>query len=104
MGAGINPPQPQSSGKNAVTTPTTSAQPSFGQPNQYANTVGQGGWDNASIAPQGKGGGKGQSWQPFQPTWNPQNVGYSAPQQQAVDPQQIAQSIQRSKVWGEDGS
>lgn len=65
-----------SGGKGNVTTPATSAQPSFGQPNQYPNTVG-GGWDNASLGNQATGqqsgkGGKGQSnWQPYSGTWTP---------------------------------
>lgn len=66
-----------SGGNGNVTTPATSDQPSFGQPNQYPNTVG---WDNASIGSQATGqqnqatgkGGKGQSnWQPFNASWTP---------------------------------
>jgi hypothetical protein len=51
------PIQPQ--GKGGVSTNSaTSGQPRMGQPNNYANTVG--GWDNASIRPQGSAGkGKG---------------------------------------------
>jgi hypothetical protein len=49
--------QPQGKGA-ASTNSATSGQPRMGQPNNYANTVG--GWDNASIRPQGSAGkGKG---------------------------------------------
>ena len=49
--------QPQGKGA-ASTNSATSGQPRMGKPNNYANTVG--GWDNASIRPQGSAGkGKG---------------------------------------------
>ncbi len=71
-----------SGGKGNVTTPATSGQPSFGQPNQYPNTVG---WDNASIGSQANGqsgkGGKGQSnWQPYSANWTPPDTGNLYPQ------------------------
>lgn len=74
--------QQPSQGKGAVTTPATSGQPQFGQPNQYSNTIQQGGWDNASLGGQALGqssgkGGKGQSsWQPFQSNWTAPDTSY----------------------------
>lgn len=51
-------PNMQPQGKGSSTNSATSGQPRMGQPNNYANTVG--GWDNASIRPQGSAGkGKG---------------------------------------------
>jgi hypothetical protein len=54
------PQQMQSSqGKGSTTNAATSGQPTYGQPNNYPNTVGQ--WDNASIQRQSPtGGGKGK--------------------------------------------
>jgi hypothetical protein len=66
----VNPPaqsnmpqemQQYSRGKGSTTNAVTSGQPTYGQPNNYPNTVGQ--WDNASIQrtnQQPMGGGKGK--------------------------------------------
>ena len=66
----VNPPtqdnMPQgmtqlSRGNGNTTNAATSGQPTYGQPNNYPNTVGQ--WDNASIQrtnQQPMGGGKGK--------------------------------------------
>ena len=47
--------------EGSTTNSATSGQPTFGQPNNYPNTIGQ--WDNASIQrtnQQPMGGGKGK--------------------------------------------
>lgn len=53
-----SPTQPQGKG-GTITTPVQSDQPSIGQPNTYANTVGP--WDNSTNSTQMpfKGKGKG---------------------------------------------
>ena len=52
--------QPSGKGGNQVTFPGQGGQPRAGMPNQYSNTVGQ--WDNASIQPMRRSGGKGKGY------------------------------------------
>ena len=54
--------QPQGKGASGqrFTYSPTSGQPQMGQPNPYSNTVGQ--WDNASIQPAQRSGGKGKGY------------------------------------------
>jgi hypothetical protein len=50
-------PNQSYSGQKVMYSPL-SEQPTMGQPNPYPNTIGQ--WDNASIKPQPRQGGKGK--------------------------------------------
>lgn len=72
-GSGFSSPQPQNADITTAVPSAFSGQPRFGQPNQYAQTMG---WDKAQFGgasagnaffPQGKGqsSGKGQANQPF---------------------------------------
>lgn len=92
-------PAEQPSGKSSITNSATSGQPQLGQPNQYPNTIQQGGWDNATIGNQAMGqsngkGGKGGGWQPFQSQWSSPNTDYLNPQ-----PTQISQPQPQNIPW-----
>lgn len=52
--------QPQQGQQGAVTYSSTSGQQQMGSPNPYPNTIGQ--WDNASIQPSRRIGGKGKGF------------------------------------------
>lgn len=56
------PDAPQGKGASGqrFTYSPTSGQPQMGAPNAYTNTVGQ--WDNASIQPTQRSGGKGKGF------------------------------------------
>lgn len=52
--------EPVGKGGRRVMYSPLSNQPTMGQPNPYPNTIGQ--WDNASIKPQPRQGGKGKGY------------------------------------------
>jgi hypothetical protein len=103
---GSSIPATQSAGKgspsgNTVTTPNTSAQPSYGAPANYSNTIQP--WDNAQIGGQSSGSGKGSSgkgasqpWQPFQASWTP-------PDTSAINPQTLPSSQQLVSNYADRG-